>query len=69
MVTFGGMSQKNDRAVIYSLETGRGRRIAILAGALLAVALVVWVVMRSFHGRQVDGSARALVQPVAAQPR
>jgi hypothetical protein len=57
------MSQKNDRAIIYSLETGRGRRVAILAGALVAVALVVWIVLRSFHGRDVDTGAKALVQP------
>jgi hypothetical protein len=63
MVTFWAMSQKNDRAIIYSLETGRGRRVAILVGALVAVALVVWIVMRSFHGRDVDNAAKALVQP------
>jgi hypothetical protein len=67
MVTFRGMSEKNDRAIIYSLETGRGRRVGVLVGALIAVALVVWIVMRGFHGHAVDNGARALTQPPQTQ--
>jgi hypothetical protein len=57
------MSQRDDRAIIHSFETGRGKRVAILVAALIAIALVVWNVGRSFHGRQVNTGARALTQP------
>jgi hypothetical protein len=53
----------NDQAVIRSME-GRGRRLAILAAALVAVALVVGLVVAGFRGEHVKPSAAALAQPV-----
>jgi hypothetical protein len=52
-----------DQAIIYSLETGRGRRIAVLLAALVAVAVVVWAVATGFHGGHFRRSAEALTQP------
>jgi hypothetical protein len=52
----------NDQAVIRSME-GRGRRLAILAAALVAIALVVGLVVAGFHGQHVRSSAAALSHP------
>jgi hypothetical protein len=55
-----------DQAIIYSLETGRGKRIAVLMAALVVVALVIWAVTTGFHGGHVKSSAAALAQPLEA---
>jgi hypothetical protein len=63
------MSDRNDRAIIHSLETGRGRRIAALVAGIVAVALVGWVLARGFHGVRVHDDARALTpSAVPTQP-
>jgi hypothetical protein len=55
---------------MHSFETGRGKRVAILVAALLAIALVIWNVGRSFHGHAVNSGARALShQPEPEAPR
>jgi hypothetical protein len=46
------MSYREDRAIMHDLETGRGKRLAILLAALFAVALVIWAVAVGFRGRQ-----------------
>lgn len=65
MTRFDLMSYRDDRAVIHSLETGRGRRVAILVAAFLAVVIVLWSVSRGFHGRQIRRDARALTDTPA----
>jgi hypothetical protein len=61
------MSYQNDRVVIHDLETGRGRRLAILAAALVAVVLVIWTVATGFHGGLMKRNAAAIAQPVETQ--
>ncbi|HVZ71721.1 MAG TPA: hypothetical protein VHJ20_05040 [Polyangia bacterium] len=56
------MSLRNDRAVIHSFETGRGRKLAFIGIALLALALVAWSLARGFRVGHVDSGARALVK-------
>jgi len=51
----------NDRAVIHSLETGLGRRVAILCASLVAVAIVVWALAAGFRNEHPYRSADALV--------
>ena len=53
----------NDRALIHSFETGRGKRLAVLAAALLAVVIVIWAVAAGFHGHSYRSSASALTRP------
>jgi hypothetical protein len=57
------MSYREDRAVMHDLETGRGRKVAILLAALFAVALVIWAVAAGFHGRHFTRNAGALTRP------
>jgi hypothetical protein len=61
----------NDRALIRTFETGRGRRIAILAVAVMVFAIVIAAVVTGFHGVRVRRSASALTRPAvpaATQP-
>ncbi|MDB4981441.1 MAG: hypothetical protein JWM82_2193 [Myxococcales bacterium] len=61
------MGGANDRAVIRSLETGLGRRVGLLVAALVVVAIVVFGVMRGFHGRKISAGADAMIKaPVTA---
>jgi hypothetical protein len=60
MLTFVIMSYREDRAVMHSLETGRGRRVVVLLAALVAVALVLWAVAAGFRGRHFTRNAGAL---------
>jgi hypothetical protein len=53
------MSYREDRAVMHSLETGRGKRVAVLLAALVAVALVLWAVAAGFRGRHLTRNAGA----------
>jgi hypothetical protein len=57
------MSYREDRALMHSLETGRGRKVAVLLAALVAVALVLWAVAAGFRGRHFTRNAGALTQP------
>jgi len=57
------MSDRNDRVLMHSFETGRGRRIAILVAALFLVAVVIWVVALGFHGQHFRSNAAALTHP------
>lgn len=56
---------------MHDLETGRGKKVAVLVAALFAVVLVLWVVAASFRGRHVTRNAGALTHPVETptQPR
>lgn len=45
---------------LHDLETGRGRRVAVLLAAFFGVAIVIWAVAMGFHGRHYNRSARAL---------
>jgi hypothetical protein len=60
MPTFFGMRTREDRALLDSLETGRGKRIAILVAALFAVLIVIWTLAVGFQGRHYRRSAGAL---------
>ncbi len=60
------MSGANDRAVIRSLETGLGRRVGWLVMALVVVGVVVFGVMRGFHGRKISAGADAITAPLPA---
>jgi hypothetical protein len=57
----------DDRAVIRTLETGLGKRVALLVLALVVIAVVVGVVISGFHGKRVEKSADALTTH-AAEP-
>jgi hypothetical protein len=61
------MSYREDRAVMHDLETGRGKRLAILLAALFAVVLVIWAVAAGFRGihftRNAGGLMRSLETP------
>jgi hypothetical protein len=59
------MGYREDRVIMHDLETGRGKRVAILLAALFAVALVFWAVAAGFHGRHFARSAGALTRPFA----
>ena len=63
MPMFVCMSYREDRAVMHSLETGRGKRVAVLLAALLAVIFVIWAVAVGFHGRHTLRNAGALTNP------
>ena len=45
---------------MHDLETGRGRKVAVLLAALFAVALVLWAVAAGFRGRHLTRNAGAL---------
>jgi hypothetical protein len=48
---------------MHDLETGRGRKVAILFAALFAVAIVLWAVAAGFRGRHVTRNTGALTHP------
>ena len=48
---------------MHDLETGRGRKLAVLLAALFAVALVLWAVAAGFRGRHVARNTGALTHP------
>jgi hypothetical protein len=45
-------------------QRGRARKIAIFFAALVGFAIVVGVLIRGFHGRQILRDADSLVEPV-----
>jgi hypothetical protein len=57
------MRTREERAFVHDLETGRGKRLAILVAALFGVALVIWTVALGFHNRNYGRDARALTRP------
>jgi hypothetical protein len=63
------MRTPEDRALLDSLETGRGKRIAILVAALFAVLIVIWTLAVGFQGRHYRRSAGALTETPAEQAR
>ena len=63
MLMFVVMSYQEDRSLMHGLETGRGKRVAVLLAALFAVAFVIWAVAVGFHGRHYSRSAGALTEP------
>jgi hypothetical protein len=58
------MSYRQDRALMHDLETGRGRKVAILLAAVFAVVLVLWAVAAGFRGRHIARNAGAIERPV-----
>jgi hypothetical protein len=48
---------------MHDLETGRGKRVAVLVAAMFAVVLVVWAVAVGFHGRHFGRNTAALSRP------
>jgi hypothetical protein len=57
------MSYREDRAIMHDLETGRGRKVAILLAAVFAVVLVLWAVAAGFRGRHISRNAGAIQHP------
>jgi len=55
----------NDSAVMRSMETGRGKRIAVLIFAALVVGVVIAIVAAGFRGRHTARSATASTTPTA----
>jgi hypothetical protein len=55
------MSYREDRVLMHDLETGRGRKVAVLLAALMVVAIVYWAVAAGFRGRHVKRNAGAII--------
>jgi len=60
----------DDRAVMRSFETGRGRRVAALVVALVVVAVVVGFVIKGFGSKpDAQGGAKVLSDPIKIQTK
>ena len=53
------------RVMVKGSETGRGRRVAFMVIAVLAVAVLLTVVVVGFRGRNIPQAAAAMTTPVA----
>lgn len=62
---------KDDQSVEATLslvQQGRGRKIAYLVGAIVAVALVIGALVRGTRGTDVEKSSAAMVEGVPKDP-
>jgi hypothetical protein len=49
-------------------HTGRGRTVAALLGALIALAVLSWAVVAGFRGRHIGRNAAAITAPLTPAP-
>ena len=66
MHRFANMDKDQEmRVMVKASKTGRGKRVAFMVMAVLAVAVLFTVVVAGFRGRNIQQNAAAMTTPVA----
>jgi hypothetical protein len=54
------------RVMVRGTKTGRGKRVAFMVAAVIAVAVLLGVVVSGFRGRNIPKSAAAMTAPASS---